>query len=103
MNMLNSLIIEGTLVPMSLCKESFRLVTAKMYRKADGTEHIEHYAFTVLAHGAVMEAVEKQWEDHRGVRVVGALVSRENAVRILAEHIEFKPRKAENENAVDAD
>lgn len=103
MNMLNSLIIEGMLVPMSLCKESFRLVTARMHRKADGTPEIERSDFTVIAHGKLMEAVGKQWEDNRGVRVVGTLVRREGAVCILAEHIEFKPRRAENENGADAD
>lgn len=103
MNMLNSLIIEGTLVPESLQKDSFRIVTNRMYRKADGTAEIERSAFTVIAHDKVMETVKNQWRDGRGVRVVGTLVSRDNAVRILAEHIEFKPKRAENENAVDAD
>ena len=103
MNMLNSLIIEGTLAPMSLCKESFRLVTTKMYKIADGTEDIERFSFTVIAHGRIMETVEKQWGDNRGIRVVGTLVRRDNAVRILAEYIEFKPKRAENESAVDAD
>lgn len=94
MNMLNSLIIEGTLVPESLRKESFRIVTTKMYRKADGTADTEYFAFTVIAHGVIMDAMRKQWEDGRGVRIVGTLVSHRNSVRILAEHIEFKPRKA---------
>lgn len=93
MNMLNSLIIEGTLVPESLRKDSFRIVTTKMFKKADGTADVEQFAFTVVAHGIIMDFMRTQWEDGRGVRVVGALVSHRNAVRILAEHIEFKPRK----------
>lgn len=94
MNMLNSLIIEGTLVPESLRKESFRIVTTRAYRKADGTVDTEYFAFTVIAHGVIMDAMKKQWEDGREVRVVGTLVSHRNSVRILAEHIEYKPRKA---------
>lgn len=94
MNMLNSLIIEGTLVPESLRKDSFRIVTTRAYRKADGTVDTEHFAFTVIAHGVIMNFMRTQWEDGRGVCVVGTLVSHRNAVRILAEHIEFKPRKA---------
>lgn len=97
MNMINSLLIEGTLVPESLRKDSFRIATTKMYRKADGTSDTEYYAFTVLAHGALMDAVKEQWQDGRGLRIVGALVSHGNSVCIHAEHIEFKPKKAERD------
>ena len=94
MNMLNSLIIEGNMVEDSLTKDSFKVRSTRTIRSTNGECAIVCYEFKVLMHGIIAKSVHEQWKSDRGIRIVGALVNRGKSTCILAEHIEYKPKKA---------
>jgi single-strand DNA-binding protein len=96
MNSLNSVLLEGNLVANpeeirnGVCGftfESFR------YNKVDGDRVYEKEVsrFDVEVSGDLGKRCYDELVKGRGVRVVGRLKQTSEGVRIIAEHVEFKP------------
>lgn len=111
MNMLNSIILEGT-VKETVVKEcnglkdiTLKVETERYFKRSDGTTEKETSLFEVYCIAKLADAIDKYAKNGRGVRVVGRLKQETwndtgllcSKVVILAEHIEFKPFK-EKEN-----
>ncbi len=113
MNQLNSIIVEGNLVrdPESrltpkgtpLCQ--FCIATNR-YFKQDGVRNSEVSYFDVEVWSKVAESCEKYLNKGRGVRVVGRLKQdrwtddqgqSRTKIKIVGEHVEFKPQVPGNE------
>lgn len=97
MNCLNSLILEGNLFgEPKFYPESKRLdfvVSVKRFYKNDKGEDAEEIShFNVRAYGVMAENCKDHLSPERGLRIVGRL-KEEDSVVIVAEHLEFKPRK----------
>ena len=106
MNMLNSLIVEGTVKSeLNYTSDSawFEIETVRHYKKADGTMKDESSVFPVEVYGSsFVDMLRKHVYKERGIRVVGKLKQKkwtdetgrtESKVVIIAEHVEFKPSK----------
>ena len=106
MNMLNSIILEGDvckvgeLVNIAYAKNkerkelSFSIQVARTYKDEAGNLVTQAPAFDILAEGALADLAHSRLEAGRGVRVVGRLVQKDG-VKILAEHIEYRPKKTQ--------
>ena len=113
MNQLNSLILEGNLVKdpvlsepstgFKVCKFSIAVNRFYKNKQSEGVEEVSF--FEVEAYGNVAESCAKFGKKGRGLRVVGRL--KQNAwkddsgktfskVFVVAEHIEYKPVFAKN-------
>lgn len=87
MNMLNSVIFEGTLIDDPADDgDGITIFFAESTNTATGNVNMEITALGKL--GATCLEVLKAG---RGIRVVGCLASYQNAIIIKAEHVEFKP------------
>ena len=105
MNGINSLILEGELSEISTQKNGkISVATLKLCvtRTIETLKKIESYCFDVECYGYLAETLEVQFEKGRGVRIVGRLSQSSSLgsdgktylrTFIIAEHIEFKPRK----------
>jgi len=107
MNNLNSIIIEGNLVrdPDMGCTTKGTAfcnfaVASNRYYKLDGERQSEVSFFDIETYSRTAEVCEKHLTKGRGVRVVGRLKQHRwedvegkvhTRVRIVAEHVEFKP------------
>lgn len=108
MNPLNSLLIEGNVVRdvelrtvaenKKLC--SFSLAVNRYTAKGDGTYSQNTSYFDVDCWDKVAQVASEQAMKGRGIRIVGRLVQETwkdkdgkncSKVKILAEHVEFKP------------
>lgn len=106
MNHLNSIILEGNLTKdgelkntsFSVC--SLSVAVNRSYKNKDGEWVDEVSFFDVDCFGKMAEVAEKNAKKDRGIRVVGRLKqdrwTDENGktfskVKIIAEHIEYKP------------
>lgn len=106
MNALNSIILEGNLTKdgelkntsFSVC--SLSLAVNRYYKNKDGDFIEEVSFFDVECFGKMAEVAEKNAKKGRGIRVVGRLKqdrwTDENGktfskVKIIAEHIDYKP------------
>lgn len=106
MNALNSIILEGNLTKdgelkntsFSVC--SLSLAVNRYYKNKDGDFTEEVSFFDVECFGTMADVAEKNAKKGRGIRVVGRLKqdrwTDENGktyskVKVIAEHIEFKP------------
>ena len=113
MNQLNSIIVEGNLVqdPESrltprgtpLCQF---VIATNRYFKQDGVRNSEVSYFDVEVWSKVAESCEKYLNKGRGVRVVGRLKQdrwtddagkSRTKIKIVGEHVEFKPQVLGND------
>lgn len=118
MNQLNSILIEGNLTKDPIFKEtpkgtpvcSFALASNRYYRQGSETEQEVSY-FDVETWSKLADACGKQLKKGRGVRVVGRLKQdrwtgtdgkSKSSVKIIAEHVEFKPEMKEKPSTRDA-
>ena len=112
MNTLNQLILEGNIVHLKdkvstangFTVKSFSIAVNREYKTANGEKVSEASYFDVDAFGNLAESIEKWGERGRGVRIVGRLKQERwtdeegrthSKVKVIAEHIEFKPKKPE--------
>jgi single-strand DNA-binding protein len=112
MNSLNSILLEGNLVrdPESKTLQSgtqvcdFTVASDRFYKQADSLEKEVSY-FDVEAWARLGQACSQNLKKGRGVRVVGRLKQdrwtdpegkTRSKVKIVAEHVEFKPQKQVN-------
>lgn len=105
MNKINSLIIEGDLSEISTQKKGgISVATLKLCvtRTIGNPKKTEHYYFDIECYGRLADFCEGQFEKEREIRVVGRLSQSSSLgsdgkthlrTFIIAEHIEFKPRK----------
>ncbi len=113
LNNLNSIIIEGNLVRDPLLKTipnghqvcSFALASNRFYKQNDETEK-EVSFFEVETWSRLAETCGQTLKKGRGVRVVGRLKQdrwedasgkTQSRLKIVAEHVEFKPVFKKNE------
>ncbi len=113
LNNLNSIIIEGNLVRDPLLKTipnghqvcSFALASNRFYKQNDETEK-EVSFFEVETWSRLAETCGQTLKKGRGVRVVGRLKQdrwedatgkSQSRLKIVAEHVEFKPVFKKNE------
>ena len=98
MNMLNSLILEGNVsAEPKFDSESKRLefpVAVKRFYKNDKGENVEEVShFDIRTYGNLADFCKEHLNLERGLRIVGRLKEEDSKVVVIAEHIEFKPRK----------
>ena len=109
MNMLNSIILEGDITKAGEVVQfadgqhqlEVTIAVKRQYRKRDGSLADETSEFNVIAYGNVADFLEKKGVIGQGIRVVGRLTQvkweadgrQQSAVKLIAEHIEYKPLK----------
>lgn len=109
MNMLNSIILEGDITKagdiVRFADGQHQLETTievkRQYKKRDGSLADETSEFDVIAYGVTADYLAKKCTKGQGIRVVGRLTQvkwvaddkEQSAVKIIAEHIEYKPLK----------
>lgn len=118
MNTLNQLILEGNIVHLQdkvstangFTVKPFSIAVNREYRNAEGEVVSEASYFDVDAFGNLAESIEKWGTRGRGVRIVGRLKQERwtddegknhSRVKVIAEHIEFKPEKPEAQGKED--
>jgi single-strand DNA-binding protein len=116
MNSLNSIIVEGNVVRKPEIRETprgtpvctFSVAVNRSYKSADGVFQKEVSFFDVDTWGNLAKVCTDTCEKGRGIRVVGRLKQdrwqdnegkNRSRVRIVAEHVEFKPKFSESQNA----
>lgn len=116
MNSLNSVLVEGNLVkdpvekrtPQDTIVCNFTIAVNRTYKKEDDYVQEVSY-FDVNVWSSLAEACLKHLCKGRGVRVVGRLKQERwlddneqnhSRIKIIAEHVEFKPMPQLKENAV---
>ena len=109
MNSLNSMLVEGNLTedpvmtstPKGTPVCAFTVASVRYY-KEDGEYKDETSFFDVESWGKLAETCKEYLEKGRGVRIVGRLkqdrwrdrnYNSRSSVKIVAEHVEFKPIK----------
>ncbi len=119
MNQLNSILIEGNLTTDPIFKEtpkgtpvcSFSLASNRFYGKGEEGEKEVSY-FDIETWSKLADTCGAQLKKGRGVRVVGRLKQDRwtgtdgkprSMVKIVAEHVEFKPEIKAKPSAQDAD
>lgn len=105
MNMLNSIILEGTVESDAISKmlggitvSTMPISVKRKYRNSDGSEHEETSFFDVETYGNTAVSVNKYAKKGKGVRVVGRLKQKRweedgktmSKVVVIAEHVEYK-------------
>lgn len=117
MNALNSILIEGNVVRDPVVKETprgstvcnFSIASNRFYRQDDETEK-ETSFFDVESWGKLADACGTNCGKGRGVRVVGRLKQDRwtgadgknySKIKVVAEHVEYKPRFKEISAGVD--
>ena len=117
MNALNSILIEGNVVRDPVVKETprgstvcnFSIASNRFYRQDDETEK-ETSFFDVESWGKLADACGTNCGKGRGVRVVGRLKQDRwtgtdgknySKIKVVAEHVEYKPRFKEISACVD--
>lgn len=117
MNSLNSILIEGNLVrdpeqknlPSGNAVCDFTVATDRFYKQNDALEKEVSY-FDVEAWSKLGATCSQTLKKGRGVRVVGRLKQdrwtdpegrQRSKVKIVAEHVEFKPMKAPAEGGAE--
>ena len=111
MNMINSIIIEGTIVEAKKSNMTNTVrITAKSirnYKGPDGNVLDEISYFDIDTYGNLADVCEKWAEKDRDIRVIGRLKQERwtddsgkncSKIIVIAEHIEFKPMKKDIEH-----
>ncbi len=112
MNSLNSMLLEGNVVRDPVLKETAKgtpvctfSIASNRYYKQDDTLEKETSFFEVETWGKLAEACGKSCRKGRGVRVVGRMKQDRwtgtdgknySRVKIVGEHVEFKPVFSKN-------
>ena len=98
MNMLNSIILDGTIQEDILLGEangiktaSFKIGVDRTELRPDGTKGKVTSSFEVVTYGTLAEVTNKHGVKGRGIRIVGRLKQENSRVFVIAEHIEYKP------------
>lgn len=107
MNNLNSIILEGDITKAGTLECQFTgfpqmtvtIAVERTYRGSKGNEVSEVSEFEIIAYGNVADFLAKKGVVGQGIRVVGRLTQvkweadgrQQSAVKVIAEHIEFKP------------
>jgi single stranded DNA-binding protein len=115
MNMLNSVILEGDItkagnvVQFADKQQQLEVTIAvkRQYRNRAGFTVEETSEFDVVAYGNAAELLAKKGVIGQGIRVVGRLTQvkweangrQQSAVKLIAEHIEYKPKKPQKKEA----
>lgn len=119
MNNLNSVLVEGNLTRDPQLKEiasgtkvcTFSIATNRYYKQNQEQQHEVSY-LDVEVWTKLAEQCQEYLQKGRGVRVVGRLKqdrwedddgNRHSRVKIVAEHVEFKPRAAVSANKGDGE
>lgn len=99
MNTLNSILIEGNVIANPEKRETtrgttvcdFKIASSRFYQQEETTEE-EKYIFDIESWAELAEWCAEHCTEGRGVRVVGRLKQCEDgSIKIVAEHVEFKP------------
>lgn len=105
MNMLNSIILEGTVesdvvttMLNGITVSTMPISVKRKYRNSDGSESEETSLFDVETYGNTAVAVHKYAQKGKGVRIVGRLRQKRweedgktlSKVVVIAEHVEYK-------------
>lgn len=115
MDNFNSIILEGNLVRNPEARETpkgtlvcqFSIAVNKKYKTQDGERRDEVSFFDIESWGNLASSCMQYCTKGRGVRVVGRLKQsrwqdtegkNHSKVKIVAEHIDFKPRFSQNAN-----
>lgn len=109
MNMLNSVILEGDITKAGEIVQfadgqhqlEVTIAVKRQFRNRDGFTVDETSEFNVIAYGNVADLLAKKGVIGQGIRVVGRLTQvkwvadgrEQSAVKLIAEHIEYKPSK----------
>ncbi len=108
MNMLNSVILEGDITKAGDVVQfgggyqmEVTIAVKRQFRKSDGSVVDETSKFDVVAYGPVADYLAKKGTIGQRIRVVGRLTQvkwvaddrEQSAVKLIAEHIEYKPSK----------
>lgn len=98
MNFLNSIILEGIVSEETTFDEvnkviDFPIFVERFHKNEDGSEEIETYHFNIRAYGKIAVICKDNCSLNRGIRIVGRLKEEDSKVVVIAEHIEFKPKK----------
>ena len=108
MNMLNSVILEGDITKARDVVQfgggrqmEVTIAVKRQFRKRDGSLEDETSEFDVVAYGNTADFLAKKGVIGQGIRVVGRLTQvkweadgrQQSAVKLIAEHIEYKPLK----------
>ena len=108
MNALNSILVEGTVIADQVTKDTPKgskvcefIIASRRYFKIDGADDLEEETsfFDVETYGMLAESCGKSCVKGRAVRVVGRLKQerwtekgeQKSRIKVIAEHIEFKP------------
>lgn len=100
MSALNSILIEGNVFATPEKRETthgnticnFKIVNSR-FEYYDGTTEKEDSIFDIEAYSKLAELCIESCTEGRGVRVVGRLKRYEDgSVKIVADHVEFKPQ-----------
>lgn len=109
MNMLNSLIIEGDVTKVTKIEDSrldLVIASKRLTKDCEGNPKEEVSNFEVKVFGQMASICERQATIGRGLRVVGRIKQEtwfdgdeleRSKVVIIAEHIEFKPKRPAKE------
>ena len=116
MNALNQIILEGNVVKQAEKKQSstglsiytFPIAVNRRYKSLSGQTVDEVSYFEVDTFGTLADKCAQWCPKGRGIRVVGRLKQNRwkdesgkmhNSVRIIAEHVEFKPSAAKKDGS----
>ena len=99
MNSLNSILIEGSLLddPVESDGKCTFVITSDMFYRNEETTEKETSYFTIEAFGRLGQACMNELKKNRGVRAVGRIkqLGIDSKMVIVAEHVEFKPKRKE--------
>ena len=112
MNMLNSVIMEGDITKTGNVVQfadgkqrqlEVTIAVKRQYRNRAGFIVDETSEFNVIAYGPTADFLAEKGTIGQGIRVVGRLTQvkwiaddrEQSAVKLIAEHIEYKPKKSQ--------
>ena len=115
MNMLNSVILEGDITKAGETVQSvggqhqleITIAVKRQFRNRAGFTVEATSEFDVVAYDTVADFLAKKGPKGQGIRVVGRLTQvkwvedgrQQSAVKLIAEHIEYKPKKPQKKEA----
>lgn len=116
MNMLNSVILEGDITKTGDVVQfadgyqlEVTIAVKRQFRNRAGFTVEETSEFNVVAYGNVADLLAKKGTIGQGIRVVGRLTQvkwvaddrEQSAIKLIAEHIEYKPKKSQKKETED--
>jgi single-strand DNA-binding protein len=118
MNMLNSIILEGDIIKAGTLECQFTdahqitvtIAVERTFRGSKGDTISEVSEFEIIAYGKTAEFLSKKGVEGQGIRVVGRLKQSKwtdsdgkecSKAIVVAEHIEYRPKKSQKKEAED--